>query len=119
MLDAMRYERLRRGRRSESSRVYLVTTATHERKPLFRDFAVASIVAREIHSADVAGHWRGIAWVVMPDHAHLLLELREASLPRVVGGLKGRTSRLIGLRRLASGPVWQDGFHDHAVRRQR
>ena len=85
---------------------------------MFRDFAIASIVAREIRAADVGGHWRGIAWVVVPDHVHLLLELREASLPRAVGWLKGRTSRLIGLRRLAPGPVWQDGFHDHAVRRE-
>ena len=118
MLGGMPYERLRRGRWSESTRVYLVTTATHERRPLFGEFAIASIVAREIRAADVAGHWRGIAWVVMPDHVHLLLELREAPLPRAVGWFKGRTSRLIGLRRLASGPIWQDGFHDHAVRCQ-
>jgi len=114
----MPHERLQRGRWSESSRIYLVTTATFERRPVFRDFAAASIVAHEICAGDVAGHWRGIAWVVMPDHVHLLLELREASLPRAAGWLKGRTSRLIRRRCLVPGPVWQGGFHDHAVRRE-
>ena len=118
MLYGMPYERLQRGRWSESSRIYLITTATYDRRPLFQEFAIASIVAREIRAADVAGHWRGIAWVVMPDHVHLLVALRQTSLARAVGRLKGRTSRLIRLTHPVVGSVWQGGFHDHAVRRE-
>ena len=30
--------------------------------------------------------------------------------------LKGRTSRIVNELRQTRGPVWQPGFHDHAVR---
>ena len=114
----MPYERLLNGRWSEPSRLYLVSTATFGRRPLFSDFKVASIVAREIRAREIAGDWENVAWVVMPDHLHLLVAMGTTALARAVGRLKGRTSRMIGLSCGLDGPVWEVGYHDHAVRRE-
>ncbi len=53
-----------------------------------------------------------LAFVVMPDHLHWLLELRQESLSRLVGRVKSITAKRIG------GRVWQDGFHDRALRKE-
>jgi REP element-mobilizing transposase RayT len=53
-----------------------------------------------------------VAFVVMPDHLHWLMQLGEvATLSQVVRGVKSLTSHRLGY------PVWQRGYHDHAVRR--
>jgi REP element-mobilizing transposase RayT len=60
-----------------------------------------------------------LAWVLMPDHVHWLVQVgKEGNLSRVVNRLKSASGcqvhRLIGTR----GPLWQQGFHDHALRAQ-
>ena len=48
----------------------------------------------------------------MPDHLHWLLELgADDSLSSVVGRIKSVTAHRLG------GSVWQQGFHDHALRK--
>ena len=60
---------------------------------------------------------RLLAWVLMPDHWHGLLELGPlTSLGRWVAGLKSRTSRSIPAH--LPRPLWARGFHDHALRRE-
>ena len=114
----MSYNDLRRGRRSTEGQVYLVTAATLHRQPFFSNFAVACIAARAIAQSGRNGDWLLIAWVIMPDHVHLLVQLGQCRLGQAVGRLKGRSSRAIGLAMQGSGPVWQPGFHDRALRRE-
>jgi REP element-mobilizing transposase RayT len=54
----------------------------------------------------------------MPDHLHWLVVLGEQeTLASLVRSLKSFTGRLVNMRRGAPGtPVWQAGYHDHAVR---
>jgi REP element-mobilizing transposase RayT len=60
---------------------------------------------------------RLVAWVLMPDHLHLMVELGEKdSLSLVVQRLKSVISTAIR-RELGNVNVWQAGFHDHAIRR--
>ena len=63
-------------------------------------------------------HTDTLAFVVMPDHLHWLFSLiGSRSLASVVGAVKRHSAREINLlydRRLA--PLWQHGFHDHALR---
>ena len=112
----MPYERLLIGRWSETGRIYLVTTRTHRRRRSFVDFAAAAGVARELVGIERAGHWRLLAWVVMPDHVHALVELRACSLSGTMRRFKGRTSRLLGSHGGTEDPLWQKGFHDRALR---
>lgn len=60
---------------------------------------------------------RSLAFVVMPDHLHWLFELEHSSLDRVVGGVKARAAAEVHAQGLASMPLWQRGFHDHALRK--
>jgi putative transposase len=58
-----------------------------------------------------------MAFVVMPDHYHLVLALGEIlSLSEAIGKVNENPARLI--RRAAGLPrsFWQDGFHDHLIR---
>ncbi len=57
-----------------------------------------------------------LAWVLMLDHLHWLLVLGEADLGAVVGALKSRSAIAVNRAIDRGGPVWQKGYHDHAVR---
>lgn len=66
---------LRRGRRSIAGHVYLVTFVTRDRRPLFSDPAMAHDMARAITDKRLWYRSRLMAWVLMPDHWHGLIEL--------------------------------------------
>jgi REP element-mobilizing transposase RayT len=60
-----------------------------------------------------------VAWVLMPDHAHWLLQLGcKESLSQAVVRLKATTARRINQACGTSGHVWSRGFHDRALRRE-
>jgi putative transposase len=110
---------LRVGRYSMGQHVYHVSTCTCRREPLFADFYAARIVAQCINDPPSLSQSRPLAWVVMPDHVHLLLQLGEtASLSGVVNRVKGSAARAVNLRLGRSGPVWQRAFHDHQLRKE-
>ena len=57
------------------------------------------------------------AWVLMPDHAHWLLQLGEVEgLEALVSRLKGVSARQVNAALSRHGAVWQKGFHDRALR---
>jgi len=58
-----------------------------------------------------------MAWVVMPDHLHWLVELRQGSLAELMCRIKSRSSRSINLMLGDSGQRWQRGYYDRALRR--
>jgi REP element-mobilizing transposase RayT len=70
-----------------------------------------------MRAADQAGMVRSLAWVVMPDHLHWLVELKQGSLAQLMCRVKSRSSRSVNLLRGNSEPVWQRGYHDRALRR--
>ena len=104
---------LRRGRYSEPGRIYLVTTVTRNRQPIFREFGAARVLVRVLRREQDKGHARTLAYVVMPDHLHWMLALGERrSLSMVVRAVKAVTAHELG------GSIWQKGFHDHALREE-
>jgi len=109
---------LRRGRVSEPGRIYLVTTVTHARQPLFADFQSARLLVRCLRHLDEAGlAAESLCFVVMPDHLHWLFALGERKpLSGLVQILKNLSGRQVNAMRGQVGPVWQPGFHDHALR---
>ena len=68
---------LRKGRVSLPNHVYLVTIVIASRKPVFTSFTAARVAVRCFHGSDVARHAQTLAFVVMPDHVHWLLQLKE------------------------------------------
>lgn len=102
---------LRKGRYSIPGQIYLVTTVTSNRARIFHDLYRARCAIHCIHDDTMAVHASTLAFVIMPDHVHWVLQLKErAPLPDVVRLYKARVSSNLGQR------IWQRGFHDHALR---
>ncbi|MGL6161795.1 MAG: REP-associated tyrosine transposase [Microbulbifer sp.] len=106
---------MRLGRHSESNRIYLITAVCHQRQKIFSDFwAGRHFVCAMQKVKDSAAT---LCYVVMPDHIHWLAQLQEsADLSRTVQKVKSLTT--MALRDKWQGPVWQRGFHDHALRKE-
>ncbi len=109
-----RSNELRRGRVSVVGQTYHVTVTTAERTRVFNDFWRAHVVVASLKHSDDAALTHTRALVVMPDHFHWLFELRDDTLSRTVSRVKASVTRQLKL----DIPVWQSGFHDHALRRE-
>ena len=107
---------LRRGRVSIPERSYLLTVVTHRRRCLFLDPLQARIASRIIHSDASWGDANLLAWVLMPDHWHGLVQLGDESLFRVVSRFKAHVTRALHASCAIEGAVWERSFHDHALR---
>lgn len=109
---------LRHGRRSITGQAYLVTTVTANRQPWMTSWLVARAVAREVGGRRL---WRGSrvhAWVLMPDHMHVLLTLGDdESLSHLMNRVKSVSARAAHTVTESAQPVWTGAFHDHALRR--
>jgi putative transposase len=58
-----------------------------------------------------------LCWVLMPDHAHLLVQLgKNEALSKLMTRLKSNTSRSMNMEMCRSGALWQKGYHDRAIR---
>ena len=100
--------------------MYLITTVTQGRRPLFDDPRLARVVVRALRMLSDEAVWHDShAFVIMPDHVHWLVTLARRYARRVGGTcekpLRARDQLL--LRSTQGTPVWQRGFHDHALRR--
>jgi REP element-mobilizing transposase RayT len=113
-----RSDQLRIGRFSEYERIYLLTATVEKREPIFANWRVGRVLVDELRSAHVDGLVESLAWVVMPDHVHWLLVLQRGSLSALMRRVKGRSARRINSALKCSGRVWQDGYHDRALRRE-
>ncbi|MNE29434.1 Transposase IS200 like protein [compost metagenome] len=61
---------------------------------------------------------KSLAWVIMPDHLHWLIELQQGTLASLVRRVKSRSTCLINKASRRTGRLWQQGFHDRALRRE-
>jgi putative transposase len=113
----MPYSDLLRGRASIGWQIYLVTTVTRDRMRLFTNLYFGRLVVRTLHSKATTICATTLAYVVMPDHLHWLLQLRPAcELSAVVKSVKGKSALEINRARGSRGPIWQPNFYDHALR---
>ena len=98
--------------RSAQPRTFFVTSATYNRRRLFQVPANAEMFIETLQHYRRLGHYKLHAFVVMPDHIHLLLTPGEIALERAIGLIKGGFSHRFG----SKFPVWQRGFTDHRIR---
>ena len=111
---------LRKGRYSSPHQIYLVTTVTQGRAPLFLEFPLGRCLVQALRHQQQCGAAETLAFVVMPDHLHWLFRLGTGhDLSSMVGFTKRMSADHINRQLGRPGrPVWQRGFHDHAVRRE-
>lgn len=104
------------GGKREAGRLYLLTTVTFQRLPLFEDRRCAWAAARAI-SASRCPSAELLCWVLMPDHWQGLLRLhRHGDLAQTMRQFKGMVARSVNLARGRAGLVWEPGFHEQALR---
>jgi len=104
---------LRKGRVSASGNIYLVTSVSLNRQPVFLDLYIARKVVCSLYASDQIDRTKTLAFVLMPDHLHWMVQLGSGfSLSRVVRDVKSISAHHVGR------PIWQAGFYDHAVRRE-
>ena len=99
-------------RSSEGS--YFVSTQTTDRRPLFRHERWARLMLDVLRHYDGTGYMLH-AFVIMPDHLHLLItpiESVEKSLQLIKGGFSFRAKRELDWKF----EIWQPGFTDHRIR---
>ena len=117
-------KKLRVGRYSEEGRIYLLTTATWQRRPFFLNLVWGRIVVQAMRFQENENRIESLAFVLMPDHLHWLVALQhQTSLSEVMKSVKNYSARKIGNVLRKSGEVeavhvWQDGFHDRAIRKE-
>lgn len=81
--------------------------------------AIAQIVQKALRHFDGA-RYRLLAWCVMPNHVHVLLELAENghSLPAIVHSWKSYTARQINKKLDRTGRLWMPDYFDRYIRDQ-
>jgi putative transposase len=93
---------------------YFVSTQTAQRQPLFRHERWGHLLRDTIlHYAD-SGYTLH-AYVIMPDHLHILMvprETLEKAVQLVKGGFSFRAKGALDWK----SEIWQQGFTDHRIR---
>jgi REP element-mobilizing transposase RayT len=109
---------LRKGRQSIGGQIYLVTFTTAGRRRHFSEWPVASRAARWLSVPAAWPNANLLAWVLMPDHWHGLVQLEaHGDISRCIGHGKGRVARALHAMHPEIGPIWSRGFHDRALRK--
>ncbi len=75
---------------------------------------VANAVEGVLQEAD-GKDFRLLAWVVMPNHVHLVVAVWELPLSKLVGRWKGKASRLGNLVLGRSGRLWEPDYLDTRI----
>ena len=97
--------------------IYLVTTTTLGRIPLFADWRLGAIASRALANRELWRDARLLCWVLMPDHWHALIELGSGTrLDAVLNRIKAVSAREVNRAAGGTGAVWARAFHDRALR---
>jgi len=104
--------------RGETSRsTCFITASTFCKMRLLQSERMASLFCEKLFAYRADGRFLVHAFVVMPDHVHLLITVIEGStLERSVQLIKGGFSSEAGKLILLSHPFWQKSFFDRRVR---
>jgi putative transposase len=88
-----------------------VTTATHDRRPVFEISRVAELFIDTLLHYRTLGHYKLHGYVVMPDHVHLLLTPQSITLEQAVDLIKNGFAYRLDTKF----PVWQDSFAGYSI----
>jgi putative transposase len=98
--------------RAPNHGTYFVTSRTSNSRRVFQVEKHAEMLLVVLQHYRREGYYKLHAFVVMPDHIHLLLTPQDISIERTMQLIKGGYSHRLGSKI----PVWQRGFTDHRIR---
>jgi putative DNA methylase len=75
----------------------------------------AELVEKILLEAD-GRDYRMLAWVVMPNHVHLVVDVWNVPLLKLINGWKGKSSRQANQLLNRSGKFWQEDYYDTLIR---
>jgi putative transposase len=106
-----------RDRRSATSNTYFVTLSAYQRQSLFQSVRVADLFLSTVFSYRDQNKFLVHEFVVMPNHAHLLITLQpdvtlERTIQFIKGGFSFRAGKELGMKK----EIWQRGYVDHRIR---
>src|SRR6266513_1872120 len=97
----------RQGRLDAPGAVHHVMTRGHERARIFRDRADHLHFLDRLKTALEKTRTRCLAWALMPNHAHLVLETGSRPLARVLHGVFGGYAIAFNLKWKRSGHLFE------------
>ena len=110
--QAIKSARLRTGRRYLVNHYYHLTTTTRDRREIFTELYAVRRLVRCMSQEECQQTVHSIAYVVMPDHLHWLVQSLDGDIASVMRRVKARSSKALG------GNVWQVGYHDRCLRKE-
>ncbi len=110
--------RLRAGRVSEPWQTYFITKCTEKRHAVLAVPAAAEIVVQSLSHVRLRGKIKLLAFVIMPDHYHVLFTLLPGQdLSKLMTQIGSFTANQIRKTLALHDTIWQgDGFFDRACR---
>ena len=96
---------------------YFVTAVTYQRRPILVDNA--SLLLEAIRYSRSRFQFDLQAFVILPDHFHLMIRPIDASLSRVMKCIKQRFAGQFKSAKNIRGRLWQHRFWDHVIRDDR
>ncbi len=97
--------------RTATTGTFFITTITWKRRRLFQNPTHAELILETLQHYRAQGAYKLHAFVVMPDHVHLLLTSTGNTISHVMNLVKGGFSH--NMR--SAMPIWQRGYTDHLV----
>src|ERR1700685_960230 len=95
---------------------YFVTFETFQRRRFFVVESYARLLLKTLYGYRRQGRFQLHAFVLMPDHVHLLFTPAfDVTLERAVQLIKGGYSHAVGVE-ISRRELWQKGFTDHRIR---
>ena len=92
-----------------------MTHVTYDRKPILIDNV--NLWYESLKFVESLRQFELIAWVILPDHLHLLIDVGPTDLSYLMKRIKMKFSGLYRSRfGLDSGRIWQYRFWDHMIR---
>ena len=104
-------------RRISPPGTYFVTSCTWQRRSLFQSERIARLFLQTLNKYRRGGKFQLHAFVLMPDHFHLLLTpAQEVPLERALQLIKGGFSHASKAELRCNLEIWERGFTDHRIR---
>jgi putative transposase len=95
---------------------YFVTFSTWQRRRFFVVEPYVRLFLKTLYGYKRQGKYSLHAFVLMPEHVHLLLTpAKDVTLEHAIQLIKGGYSHAFGLE-FRRGDIWQRGFTDHRIR---
>lgn len=98
-----------------SSRTFFVSTRASQGRAILQSDRMANLLIDVIRSYTLAGAFLVHEFVVMPNHLHVLVTVREITIEKAIQLIKGnfsyRAKKELGLQK----EIWQKGFSEVRV----